>query len=78
MGGNVLPYFIQLYGRGTFVAGCFLKFKPLVAGGITARMIAVAAIYLSYDYPMIAGAAAILVSYIIPGHLLKMKDVVKH
>ncbi len=69
-GGSVFPYFILLYGLGTFVSGCFLKFKPLVAGGITAWAIAIAAIYLSYDYQLLAGSAAILVSYIIPGHLL--------
>lgn len=73
-GGNVFPYFILLYGLGTFVSGCFLKFKPLVAGGITAWVIAVIAIYLSHDYQLLAGGAAILVSYIIPGHLLKMRN----
>lgn len=73
-GGNVFPYFILLYGLGTFVSGCFLKFKPFVAGGITAWVIAVAAIYLSHDYQLLAGGAAILVSYIIPGHLLKMRN----
>ena len=72
--GNVFPYFILLYGLGTFVSGCFLKFKPLVAGGILAWVIAVIAAYLSNDYQPLAGGAAILVSYIIPGHLLTMKN----
>ena len=75
MGWNtpVFPFFILLYGLGTFVSGCFLKFRPLIAGGILAWVIAMVAVYLSYDYQILAGSAAILVSYIIPGHLLKKK-----
>lgn len=73
-GGNVFPHFILLYGLGTFVSGCFLKFRPLVAGGIIAWVIAIVALYLSYDYQLLAGSAAILVSYIIPGHLLKIRS----
>jgi hypothetical protein len=73
-GSNVFPFFILLYGLGTFVSGCFLKFKPLMAGGILAWVIAVVAVFLSYDYQLLAGGAAILVSYIIPGHLLNRKS----
>lgn len=70
---SVFPYFILLYGLGTFVSGCFLRFRPLIFGGLLAWVIAVGSGYLSYDYQSLAGALAILVSYIIPGHLLKRK-----
>ena len=43
-------------------------------GGIAAWIIAIAAICLSYDYQILAGATVILVSYIIPVHLLKVKS----
>jgi len=33
-------------------------------------VLAIAGAFLSYDYQMLTGAAAILFSYIIPGHLL--------
>lgn len=64
------PFYILLYGLGTFVSGKFLRFTPLVAGGIINWILALIAAYLSYDYQMLIAAAAILTSYIIPGHLL--------
>jgi len=67
---TVFPFYTLLYGLGTFVSGCFLKFKPLIIGAIVAWVLAIAGAFLSYDYQMLTGAAAILFSYIIPGHLL--------
>ena len=72
-GDNVYPFFIMLYGLGTFVSGSIIRFRPLEAGGIGAFVIAVVASYLSYDYQMLAGAASILVSYIIPAYLLRAR-----
>lgn len=73
-GSTVFPFFIILYALGTFVSGGILKFKPLQVGGILAWVLAVAAMYLSYDYQMLAGAAAILVSYIIPAYMLRARN----
>jgi hypothetical protein len=70
-GGNVFPIYIMLYGLGTFVSGRLIRFSPLVIGGIAAWALAILSVYLSYDYQILAAAAAILVSYIIPGHLLR-------
>ena len=73
-GAAVFPFFIMLYGLGTFVSGGFLKFRPLIIGGIIAWVLAIAAAYVEYDYQMLFGAAAILVSYIIPAYMLRSKD----
>jgi hypothetical protein len=73
-GTSIFPFFIMLYGLGTFVSGRLLQFAPLVMGGILAWAIAGAAVFLSYDYQMLCGAAAILVSYIIPAHLLRKQE----
>ena len=70
---SVFPFFIMLYGLGTFISGCIIQFRPLVIGGVLASVIAVAATYISYDYQMLCGSAAILVSYIIPAYLLRAK-----
>ncbi|MBO9684773.1 MAG: hypothetical protein J7502_19235 [Flavisolibacter sp.] len=67
------PFFILLYGLGTFISGRILKFSPLVIGGIINWILACIAAYLHYDYQMLLAAAAILISYIIPGHLLGIK-----
>lgn len=71
---SIFPFFILLYGLGTFISGKFLQFKPLVLGGLTAWILAIAAAYFSYDYQMLFGAAAILVSYIIPAYMLRSKN----
>lgn len=64
------PFFILFYGLGTFVSGRILKFTPLVAGGIFNWLLAIACVYVHFDYQLLIAAAAILTSYIIPGYLL--------
>ncbi len=73
-GTVVFPFFILLYGLGTFVSGKLLEFRPLVIGGEVAWGLAVGAVYVAYDYQMLFGSAAILSSYIIPAWLLRMRD----
>lgn len=65
------PFFILMYGLGTFVSGKLLQFKPLVVGGISNWLLACAAVFFPFDYQMLFAAAAILSSYLIPGYLLK-------
>lgn len=69
----VFPFFIMLYGLGAFVAGNIIQFRPLVVGGSLALVLAVVSAWASYDYQMLFGAAAILVSYIIPAYILRAK-----
>ena len=70
---NVFPFFMLLYGLGTFVSGQFLQFKPLIFGGVAAWALAIGSGYFNYDYQMLFAAAAILVSYIIPAYMLRNK-----
>jgi hypothetical protein len=70
----VFPFFIMLYGLGTFVSGSIIKFRPLVIGGIIASGLAIGAAYAGYDYQMLFAAAAILISYIIPAYMLRSKN----
>ncbi|MDQ6609832.1 MAG: hypothetical protein M3Y85_08430 [Bacteroidota bacterium] len=65
------PFFILFYGLGTFVSGMFLKFKPLVIGGIFNWALACVCPLLPYDYQLLVAAAAILTSYIIPGYIIQ-------
>ncbi len=73
-GTAVFPFFIMMYGLGTFVSGNFLKFRPLVIGGITAWALAIGSTFVSYDFQMLFGAAAILISYIIPAYMLRSRN----
>lgn len=71
---EMYPFFIMLYGLGTFVSGNFLQFRPLIIGGIIAWVLAIGSTWVSYDYQMLFAAAAILFSYIIPAYMLRRRD----
>lgn len=65
------PFYILLYGLGTFITGRLIKFKPLVYGGFVCLLLVVITPYLTYDNQILTAAFAILISYIVPGHLLR-------
>ncbi len=67
------PFFILFYGLGTFVSGKILQYKPFEYGGLIAFSLAIAAAWSTYDYQMLIAALALLVSYIIPGHMLQSR-----
>ncbi len=48
----------------------FLRFTPLIAGGVINWLLAITSVYVTFDYQLLLAAAAIITSYIIPGHLL--------
>jgi hypothetical protein len=70
----VFPFFIMMYGLGTFISGNMIRFTPLIIGGLIAWALAIGATFVNYDYQMLFGAAAILISYIIPAHLLRRRN----
>lgn len=71
---TVFPFFIMLYGLGTFVSGSIIRFSPLIIGGVIASILAIISAWLEYDFQILFAAAAILVSYIIPAYLLRKKN----
>jgi hypothetical protein len=68
---NSFPLFIILYGIGTFVSGSILQFTPFKIGGVLCWCIALVAATLAYEWQILLTSVALLVSYIIPGHLLR-------
>ncbi len=67
------PIYILLYGVGTYVSGSLIKFRPLIIGSIICFPLAIVTAYVDFDSQIIMLALAVLVSYIIPGHLLRMQ-----
>jgi hypothetical protein len=65
------PFYILLYGIGTYISGSLLKFKPMRIGGATCLILVALAPFLDYSLQILLAAFAILISYIIPGHLLR-------
>jgi len=72
---QIFTIIIAFYGVGTFISGGILRFRPLMIGGLLSLLIAVLCILLQLDqnFPnmLIALALSILVSYLIPGILLR-------
>ncbi|UOG75597.1 hypothetical protein MTX78_03150 [Hymenobacter tibetensis] len=68
---STYPLIIALYGLGTFATGGTLRFRPLVWGGATCWLLATVAFRVDFDTQLLLVAAAVLVAYVIPGHMLK-------
>ena len=70
-GIKVTYFFLMiLYGMATFIAGVVLRFQPMVFGGLCSLTCAVFSVFLGDEEQLLCLALALLLSYIVPGHLL--------
>ena len=67
------PMILVLYAIGTFVSGGAMKFKPLIIGGTCCWVLAVACFFVPMQFQLLLLALAVIVSYLIPGYLLKLR-----
>lgn len=70
---TAFTYYILMYAIGTFVSGKLIRFQPLVIGGLLNFILAAVSIKFNFADQLLIGAVAILTSYIIPGHLLRIR-----
>jgi hypothetical protein len=70
---NLAPFILLLAGFPTFLSGFIIKFKPLIAGGITFWAFALIAHFAGSNAAMLVTSVAMLTGYLIPGYLLKRK-----
>jgi len=70
---NCFTFYMMLYGIGSYVTGRLLKFSPLVWGAVASWVLSLVSTFTSFDINILLCSAAILVSYIIPGYLLRKK-----
>ena len=68
---SILPLVLAMYGLGIFISGGVVDFKPLIIGGIISWAAAVLAYFQPYTQQLLLMSAVIIVSYIIPGHMLR-------
>ncbi|QIL76974.1 hypothetical protein [Hymenobacter sp. HDW8] len=68
------PILLLFNGLAALIAGRVLQFRPLVLGGISSVVLGVAIIFMPAHIQLIVIAAAMLVSYIIPGFLLNAQS----
>ncbi len=67
---NTFTIYILLYAIGTFISGKILQFKPLWIGGLLCFFCCIICTIVPIDIKVLVLAISILISYIIPGHLL--------
>ena len=68
------PLYILVYAVTCFFMGALMQFPLLKLTGLLCLPIMVIAVYVSFDWQLLLMALAILVSYIIPGHVLSAKE----
>jgi hypothetical protein len=68
---NSYIFFVLSYATGCFLTGRLLKFAPLVWGAFASWAIAILMTFVDTPANMLLTSAAVLVSYIIPGYLLR-------
>lgn len=67
------PIFMMLIAFATVVTGGILRYKLVIIGGIVFGALAYTCSYFSLEIQMLFEAAAWLVAFIVPGHLLYAK-----
>jgi len=67
------PIFMMFIAFATVITGGILRYKLVILGGIVFGVLAYACSYFSLENQMLFEAAAWLVAFIVPGHLLYAK-----
>ena len=68
------PLYILVYAVTCFFMGALMQFPLLKWTGLLCLPIMVIGVYVSFDWQLLLMALAILISYIIPGHVLNAKE----
>lgn len=71
LGESTYPMVLLLYGIWLFVSGSALQFRPLKVGGVVNWGMAIAAFMVDRENQLLVLALAVLLGYILPGHLLR-------
>lgn len=66
-------FLMLLYGMATLTSGGLLNFRPLVIGSLFSFVCAICSIFVAEREQFLLIAASLLLSYIIPGHMLQAK-----
>ena len=71
---GVYPVLMVLYGIGTATTGGVIRYTPLKVGGYLSMLIGLIAFYLTFELQLFLLSLSVLVSFVIPGHLLPKKS----
>jgi hypothetical protein len=69
----ILPFTMVMYGMGIFISGGVINYRPLIIGGVISWLAAVVAYFQPYNVQLLLMTATVIVSYVIPGHMLRIE-----
>jgi hypothetical protein len=69
----ILPLTMVMYGMGIFVSGGVISYRPLIIGGVISWIAALVAYFQPYNIQLLLTTVTVIVSYIIPGHMLRIE-----
>ena len=72
------PLYILVYAVTCFFMGALLQFPLLKWTGLLCLPIMVIAVFVAFEWQLLLLSLAILISYIIPGHVLYMKEKIQN
>lgn len=68
---QINPIVLILISIPTFVSGIIIKFRPLLAGGISFLILSIVCFLVDGQTQYLVGGVAMILGYLIPGYLLK-------
>ncbi len=72
------PFYILIYAAACFFMGSIMQFNLLKWTGLLCIPIMVVSVFVNYEMQLLLLALAVLLSYIIPGHVLSAKEKIKN
>jgi len=67
------PIYILLYAVACFFMGSIMQFALLKWAGLSCLLIVIVSVYVDYQWQLLLMALAVLLAYIISGHILKTR-----
>ena len=68
------PIYILIYAVAGFFMGSMMQFTFLKWAGLSCLLIMVASVFVGFEWQLLLLALAVLIGYIIPGHILSAKE----
>ena len=68
------PFYILIYAAACFFMGSMMQFPLLKWTGLLCLPIMIVSVFVKYEWQLLFLALAVLLSYIIPGHILSIKE----
>jgi hypothetical protein len=68
------PFYILIYSVACFFMGSMMQFPLLKWTGLLCIPIMIVSVFLKYEWQLLLMALAVLISYIIPGHVLSARE----